>query len=308
MNRRGIIPVLLVSLSGVALIFAGCETSTGGGETVQGFRVGEPELLFSIQRTPILDTDLSPDGSTIACYHYDEEADEPYYQLRLYDTATGQLTIAAENVWIIDHARPRFSPDGSRVVYAELFGFTTPQVYLYDIAADSSDFVSEGSEAAWDPAGDRLAIRRDEGLYLHDIASGEPEFLCPETPIGLEFSPDGAWIYGFLDGRVVRVGAADGGIETVSDFDLEPVELEFELLPDGSAALLWLPGYPAGFTGLLDISTGEVDWLEDQFDGISFTWPALIGDDESGYLVFQRSNTQDGRDYYGVEVEFTWTE
>jgi hypothetical protein len=297
--------ISVLALSVVLIVsVTGCDTPTDG-RLQRGFRLGAVEELFTITDGPVHDTDLSADAAEIACYFYDNETTAPYYQIRLYDT-TGERETIVRRSCVLEHGRPRFSPDGTRVVYAELNDWTYNHIRLYDRVDESDAYLTDGLEAAWSPAGDRLVVARADGLYLVDLeAADEP--LIDTVLTNLEWSADGAWIYGVADGQIQRVDPTDGSLEQVSDFSPLPIELDFELTPAGDYLFCWLPGgYPGGFAALVATDDGELQWLDDQFEDISIAYPALVGDEDTGTLVFQRRGGGDEVTFYRAGVDFSF--
>lgn len=293
-----------------ALLLSGCEP-TAPTPTGREFRLGEIEELLNLGLVDdYLDTDLSPDGTLMAFYRFVPDTEPTSYTIYLFDLESRVLDEAVTGVFYAERARPRFSPEGGRLVYAENFFFTTPQLRLYHLDEERDSYLAEGLEAAWEPGGERLVLRRDDGLHLLNLDDDGEVHLCEEALVGLEWSPDGLWIYGLYEGQLSRVEAVAGARPVpVSAFEPPLETLEFSLLPGGEVAFCWLGSRPPTFAALVDVETGEVISLKEAFGNRSIAWPALSGrpgDDSSGYLVFQRF--EDYNRYYGAPFEYVWTD
>ncbi len=104
---------------------------------------------------------------------------------------------------------PQISPDGERIVYLRNSMSVMKdrrRSSLWIVNADGSGHrklgsgESKESSPRWSPGGERVAYvaESDEGseVYVRWIASGQAARLTqlPETPSGLRWSPDGAWL------------------------------------------------------------------------------------------------------------------
>jgi len=120
---------------------------------------------------------------------------------------------------------PRWSPDGSRIVSAELEGANG----VRDVVTMDADgtgqkvVVGNGDRPSWSPAGGSLVFASSgsimvvnaDGTQLHTLATG----------VGRAFwSPDGTQIaFQQARSRGVRVIRADGTSQTVTDAAVRPV-------------------------------------------------------------------------------------
>ena len=90
-------------------------------------------------------------------------------------------------------ADPRFSPDGTKILYTTLReGF--PQVWIMNRDGSGAKKVCEGAQATWSPDGKSIVLIRDDQAWTRVLASGREKRITPEkwercgTPA---WSPDG---------------------------------------------------------------------------------------------------------------------
>ena len=88
---------------------------------------------------------------------------------------------------------PVFSPDGSRILFTSTRGGTTG---LWTMAVDgsSSKRICHGDQGEWSPEAKRIVFRRDEALYVRELASERETQISPADwphPSGPAWSPDG---------------------------------------------------------------------------------------------------------------------
>src|ERR671931_329660 len=138
-------------------------------------------------------------------------------------------------------ARATF-PGGSGMLVAVRTDGARPGVYTLAADGSGATFLTAGRRPDWSPDGKRLAVERDSGIWVVDVANGA------ETRVGRGSDPawspdggrlavwdgDGVWILDLADGsrRLVARGgepdwAADGRIAFVRGGDLYVIE------PDG---------------------------------------------------------------------------
>ena len=90
-------------------------------------------------------------------------------------------------------ADPRFSPDGSQVLYTSLRdGF--PQVWTMNADGSDSRHVAEGSQGQWSPDGQSIIFIRDDQAYIRELASENETIVTPRDwrRCGVPtWSPDG---------------------------------------------------------------------------------------------------------------------
>ncbi len=90
-------------------------------------------------------------------------------------------------------ADPRFSPDGTRVLYTTLHdGF--PQIWLMNRDGSDPKFVTNGSQGSWSPDGKTIIFIQDNQAKVRDLAAGLERRVTPEgwDRCGVpSFAPDG---------------------------------------------------------------------------------------------------------------------
>lgn len=143
--------------------------------------------------SPAFMSSLSPDGASVLVY-YDN-------QLNLFDRETEILTPipGTEGCW-----HPKFSPDGSRILYTtttaegqDIFALSLTDGSIEKLTDSSADF----DRAQWSPDGKQIAyvaeLAGGSEIWLTDITSGFTVRLVSfmdeaDTEVTMpEFSPDG---------------------------------------------------------------------------------------------------------------------
>jgi Tol biopolymer transport system component len=158
-----------------------------------------------------------------------------------------------------NESEPRWTPDGSRILYTLTPAGGLPQIRSVGIGGQGDRAVigpPHGNQSpALSPDGRRLAFvsNRDgnQDIYLTDLPSGEPRRLTrtKERESNPRFLPDGALLYvteagGRAKGsRVMRL--PPGAAEPTSLFATEYPILSLDVSPDGSRAI-YVVGQPSG--------------------------------------------------------------
>lgn len=229
-------------------------------------------------------------------------------------------------------ARLRGGPDPGRIVYANERG-----VFVGDLAGGKQeriDSVERDTLEVWpDSTGRWLAyLRRDRGLWLIDLESGNRWQISERLSVGLGWSPDNKFVAGdFLSdrdlvaidpgsrGNDLLVSKYTGGVVTWRDRDhfltaigrdLVSIRLSgrhplasklaanawpLAVSPDGTEVLYLMD--PQGSKSRVTIARMEADRLTDRrvvFDG----WAKLAASSPQGFLAFS------GRD--GSNQSGTW--
>ena len=143
--------------------------------------------------SPAFMSSLSPDGASVLVY-YDN-------QLNLFDRETEAFTSIpnTEDCW-----HPKFSPDGSRILYTTTTA-DGQDIYALSLSDDSIEKLTDSSadfdRAQWSPDGNQIAYVAElvggSEIWLTDIASGYTLRLISfmdetDTEVSMpEFSPDG---------------------------------------------------------------------------------------------------------------------
>ena len=184
---------------------------------------------------PLADLDVSPDGGRVAFVADSSVA--PHRQVKrslfMVDLSTGQETDLTPS-WAAHTRRPRFSPDGDRLVfgYQVIIDFYGDRVRLamLDPATGTAEQLTEAwdrsaDEWEFDGRGDLIFVAEDQGRqHLFRLKNGEgtPEVLAEAgTVSGPAVAPDGTVYLLHHDltspPEVVRLGS-DGELAKVTDF------------------------------------------------------------------------------------------
>ncbi len=157
------------------------------------------DLLF---RVPSVATyDLSPDGKRLA-FAWNKSGQSEIYLLEVEAGNVRMLTQPPES-----KVAPRFSPDGSRIVYAQdsqgdecfdIFDLNLKDLRTRNLTPDTPESIYPGLR--WSPDGERLAFASNKSgkfsIYTMPVEGGLPEILLEHEYIDSEpeWAPDGSRI------------------------------------------------------------------------------------------------------------------
>jgi Tol biopolymer transport system component len=124
-----------------------------------------------------------------------------------------QLTKQATDDQDVD---PVFSPDGKAILFTSTRG---GKAAVWRMAADGSkpERICEGDQAEWSPDGAKIVFRRNERVFIRELARGQEEGLSPaDWPhcSGPAWSPDGksvAFAARWEAGNGIYIVPAQGG-------------------------------------------------------------------------------------------------
>jgi len=111
---------------------------------------------------------------------------------------------------------PMFSPAGDAILFSSTRGGQVG-VWTIPTGGGTPARICDGDQAEWSPDGKAIALRRDNRVWLRDMASGEEKGLSPEewpTCSGPAWSPDGetiAFAARWDAGNGIYVASRDGG-------------------------------------------------------------------------------------------------
>jgi Tol biopolymer transport system component len=123
--------------------------------------------------------------------------------LSLYELESGASRILAEAV-VAHGSTPEWFPDNARIAYHSPHG----QIEALDIVQNQREVVVEGSAPAVHPDGNRLAVQRDDQLFVFNLVNRTTEplqikrgWLEYSLANGLSWSPDGRYLsFGLVTG------------------------------------------------------------------------------------------------------------
>jgi len=247
---------------------------------------------------------LSPDGRTIVFVSIrDAPTNATGYARDSYRTiytmnADGSNQTRVYTAYSGPVANPRFSPDGSKLIYAADYSpYGQPGgIYVYDLMAGSTTFLSDGSGC------DDYEDKQSKKPRKSTVAESDSLYLGYDSP---SYSPDGQYVVfgriGYDGEQVVRIDAASGKNCKVLYQADSYTEGRPKFSPDGSEIAVYnsvqiLSGSPNGYSineiKLIDPEYGSVldsiersdltnmfDWSP---DGDKLVYAADVTDPQTG--------------------------
>ena len=135
---------------------------------------------------------------------------------------------------------PVFSPDGKTILFTSTRGGTTGVWRMprtQGVPGGKPERVCDGDQAEWSPDGRQIVFRRQERLFVRELAGGAERVISPKSwphPSGPAWSPDGKQIAlacRFDAGNALFLLPAAGG-EPIPVYDRKPA-CEPHWSPDG---------------------------------------------------------------------------
>jgi serine/threonine protein kinase/Tol biopolymer transport system component len=189
---------LVVGGAGAAAIiatgaFAAMTVTTGlaGDPLLRTLRLSNPQHVTNEEGLE-LDPAISPDGNQVAYAAGGEGAMRIFVRQR-----DGSRAVAISGSLRGNHRRPRWSPDGTRILFQAERG-----LWLVPALGGSPQPVvmaprdtATAHSPAWSPDGSSVAWVVRDTIYVRELAGERPRVLATATvPHSLSWSPDGRWI------------------------------------------------------------------------------------------------------------------
>jgi Tol biopolymer transport system component len=173
-----------IGIALAAAVFCGMATLARGGES-------SVLIVFSSDRSgPWRLWTVAPDGSNLK-----------------------QFSEAQRDEQDVD---PVFSSDGRTILFTSTRGGTTG-LWTMSVGGSSYKRICDGDQGEWSPDAKRIVFRRDEALYIRELATERETRISPADwphPSGPAWSPDGkqiAFACRWDSGNAIFVVAAGGG-------------------------------------------------------------------------------------------------
>mgnify|MGYP001149866118 CR=1 FL=1 len=140
----------------------------------------------------VLAADTSPAPNNAGRIVFSSNRSGPWriWSVRPDGTELEQVTDASPEEHDVD---PAFRPDGAEILFSSTRG---GNVGVWRMSADGSQpkRICDGDQADWSPDGKSIALRREERLFVRQLATGKEEPITPDDwphCSGPAWSPDG---------------------------------------------------------------------------------------------------------------------
>ena len=175
----------------VILVMAMRDRQPPGDQLLRTLRLSDPQLVTNDEGLE-LDPAISPDGTQVAYAAGNEGAMRIFVRQR-----DGSRALSVSGFLGGNHRRPRWSPDGLRILFqAERGLWQVPALggspmQLVPAPPDTANTHSP----AWSPDGNELAWVTRDTVYVRALAAENPR-MAGTLPVAhsLAWSPDGRWI------------------------------------------------------------------------------------------------------------------
>jgi len=179
---------------GAGLILAVAMRGTGdvpGDPVLRALRISDPEHVTNDEGLE-LDPAISPDGNQVAYAAGDPGAMRIFVRQRV-----GSRAVAVSGSLGGDHRRPRWSPDGTHLLFqAERGLWLVPALGGPPrLAVEPPNDSSAVHSAAWSRDGKQIAWVARDTIFTRPLDGDRPRVLASMVvPHSLAWSPDGRWI------------------------------------------------------------------------------------------------------------------